>query len=83
MKFTTFLPALAHLFTLTTTFAETADFFVMGQCASLAVARIDPIVNPGGVAKHVHNICGGSAFGRESLTSSYRDMADITFLCQS
>jgi hypothetical protein len=28
---------------------------------------LDPIVDSGGVAKHVHNVCGGSSFGRKSL----------------
>jgi len=65
MKFTLFLAAIAQVATLGTTFAKD-DFFVMSQCASLTVARIDPIVNPGGVAKHVHNVCGGSGFGRMS-----------------
>jgi hypothetical protein len=64
MKITLLLGAIAHLATLTTTLAG-EDFFVMSQCATLTVARIDPIVNPGKVAKHVHNVCGGSGFGRE------------------
>jgi hypothetical protein len=78
MKITLLLGAIAHLATLTTTLAG-ADFFVMSQCASLTVSRIDPIVNPGKVAKHVHNVCGGSSFGRESPISSYRTIADIAF----
>jgi hypothetical protein len=81
MKFTLLLGAIAQLATLTTTLAG-EDFFVMSQCATLTVARIDPIVNPGKVAKHVHNVCGGSGFGRESLGSSYGTIADITFFLQ-
>jgi hypothetical protein len=78
MKFTLLLGAIAQLASLGTTLAG-EDFFVMSQCATLTVARIDPIVNPGQVAKHVHNVCGGSGFGRESPVSSYRTIADITF----
>jgi len=81
MKFTLLLGAFAQLATLTTTLAG-EDFFVMSQCATLTVARIDPIVNPGKVAKHVHNVCGGSGFGRESPTSPFRTIADITFFHQ-
>jgi hypothetical protein len=62
MKFTTLLVAIA---TLHTTFAD-KDKFVITQCNTITVSRVDPIVNPGGVAKHVHNVCGGSGFGRES-----------------
>jgi hypothetical protein len=65
MLFNLFLVTIAQLATLGTTFAG-SDFFVMGQCNSLTVSRIDPIVDAGGVAKHVHNVCGGSGFGRES-----------------
>ena len=78
MKFTLLLGAVAQLVTITTTLAG-EDFFVMGQCTSIAVARIDPIVNPGKVAKHVHNVCGGSGFGRESPLPPCHTMADITF----
>jgi hypothetical protein len=69
MNFKIVLVAIAQLATLGTTIAGN-DFFVMGQCASLTVSRIDPIVDSGGVAKHVHNVCGGSGFGRELCSSS-------------
>jgi hypothetical protein len=42
------------------------DFFVITHCPSIAMSRIDPIVDPGRVSAHVHNICGGSGFGRKS-----------------
>lgn len=46
------------------------DFFVITSCPSIALSRIDPIVDPGRVSAHVHNICGGSGFGRESTMLS-------------
>lgn len=41
------------------------DFFVITQCPSITVSRIDPIVDPGRISSHVHNVCGGSGFGSE------------------
>ena len=42
-----------------------ADHFILTQVQTLATSRMDPIVNPGTVSSHVHNILGGSAFSRE------------------
>lgn len=39
--------------------------WVLSHSMSLAISRMDPIVNPGGVAGHVHNVLGGSAFSSE------------------
>ena len=44
-----------------------ADHWILTQVQTLAAARMDPIVNPGNVSSHVHNIMGGSAFSREQL----------------
>lgn len=38
-------------------------FWRMGCSNPLSFERLDPIVSPGGVASHVHNIAGGSNFG--------------------
>jgi hypothetical protein len=46
--------------------AGTSDHFILTRISSLAFARIDPIVNPGEVSGHVHNIMGGSCFSGES-----------------
>jgi len=67
--FPSVLVAIAQIALLGLTSAGT-DHFVMKQCQSISVSRIDPIVDSGGVAKHVHNICGGSSFGRESFIRS-------------
>lgn len=42
--------------------------WVMSEGKAIAMARIDPIVNEGDVAGHVHNIIGGSKFSRECLS---------------
>lgn len=41
------------------------DFFIITQCPTITMSRIDPIVDPGRVSAHVHNVCGGSGFGSE------------------
>ncbi|CAD6589491.1 MAG: hypothetical protein TREMPRED_005378 [Tremellales sp. Tagirdzhanova-0007] len=41
-----------------------ADHWILTQVQTLAAARMDPIVNPGNVSSHVHNIMGGSAFSQ-------------------
>ncbi|ORX99400.1 hypothetical protein BCR34DRAFT_495426 [Clohesyomyces aquaticus] len=48
---------------LASSIAPAAAFFRMSCPGRLVRERIDPIVNPGAVAGHVHTISGGSAFG--------------------
>ena len=38
-----------------------ADAFWRLNCANIQYGRIDPLVNPGGVAAHVHTAQGGSS----------------------
>lgn len=47
--------------------------WVLSHSMSLAVSRIDPILDEGGVAGHVHNVIGGSAFNSESSVAMLRD----------
>ena len=42
------------------------DHFILTQLSSLVYARLDPIISPGKVSGHVHNVMGGSCFSRES-----------------
>ncbi len=48
------------------------DHFILTQVPSISYARVDPIVKPGGISGHVHNIMGGSAFASESFNSAQR-----------
>lgn len=48
----------------------TSDHFVLTQAGTLAVMRMDPIVNPGAVSGHLHTVVGGSLFGGMLLTSA-------------
>ena len=41
-----------------------AQGWIIPMMPPLTISRMDPIVNPGGVANHVHNVVGGSAFDR-------------------
>lgn len=43
----------------------TEAFFVMSCPGRLVRERLDPIVNPGGLAGHVHQIAGGAGFSAE------------------
>lgn len=53
-----------------------ADAFVRMSCAGpLLVERADPIVNPGGVAGHMHNIVGGNGF---KFSMGYKDALSAT-----
>lgn len=56
---------LAKLATLSMALAA-ADMMILTQIPTIAMARMDPIVNPGEVSSHVHNVLGASNFGRES-----------------
>ena len=55
------------LFCLFTLSGANAQGWILGQVLAMGITRMDPIVNPNGVANHVHNILGGSAFDRESF----------------
>lgn len=44
-----------------TTFLGTANAFWRLNCANIQYGRIDPIVNPGAIAAHVHTAQGGSS----------------------
>jgi len=48
-----------------------ADHFILTRLASLAFARIDPIVSPGTLSGHVHNIMGASCFNGQSSRASF------------
>ncbi|KAF2434894.1 WSC-domain-containing protein [Tothia fuscella] len=43
-----------------------ANAFWRMNCANIMFGRIDPIVNPGGIASHAHTVQGGSNFGVSS-----------------
>jgi hypothetical protein len=67
MMFAKTLPTLAALASvLTTTLANNSDHFILTSLSTIAMARLDPIVNPGDVSGHLHNIVGGSCFNGES-----------------
>jgi hypothetical protein len=40
---------------------SSANAFWRMNCANMMVGRVDPIVNPGAVAAHVHTVQGGSS----------------------
>ena len=41
----------------------TISFFVVTHDNALVSTRLDPIMDPGMISKHVHTIIGGSNFG--------------------
>ncbi len=45
--------------------AGTTDHWVLNHAQTLALSRMDPIISPGAVSSHVHNVFGGSAFSSE------------------
>lgn len=64
--------------------AGTTDHWVLNHAQTLALSRMDPIISPGAVSSHVHNVFGGSAFSSERFSSpiiaipaKVRDTADI------
>ena len=63
----------AHLSVLSVLLVPSQAFWILGH-DSLTQDRLDPIVSPGQVSGHVHNIIGASNFGPEvsfeSLTAS-------------
>ncbi len=42
-----------------------ADHFIFSGPGTIAMSRMDPIVDPGAVGAHVHNVFGGSGFTRQ------------------
>ncbi|RMD40056.1 hypothetical protein DV735_g5087, partial [Chaetothyriales sp. CBS 134920] len=54
-------------------------FFLM-PCWPITTQRLDPIVTPGGIASHVHQIIGGSAFS-PSLTYEATQADDVCTTC--
>ncbi|MCJ1480570.1 mucin 5B, oligomeric mucus gel-forming [Schaereria dolodes] len=65
----------AHLVTAVTisfSFFGGTEAFWRLLCDLSGVARIDPLISPGSVSAHAHNIYGGDAFG---MTSSASDLA--------
>ena len=62
---------ITHLSTLTALLGSSEAFFRMSCPGRLVRERLDPIINPGGVASHVHTISGGAAF---TPTMAYQNM---------
>ena len=54
-------------------FVGSADAFWRLSCSNIQYGRVDSIVNPGGVAAHVHTAQGGSSM---SLFASFAEMVD-------
>lgn len=55
--------SITTLFTLALFFTQVAaQGWVLPQMPQLGVFRMDPIVNPGAVSSHVHNVVGASRF---------------------
>lgn len=50
--------------------SQAQAFFILDH-APLVRTRLDPIVNPGAISSHVHNVVGGSRFGKDY---SYDDL---------
>ncbi|CAE6472574.1 unnamed protein product [Rhizoctonia solani] len=46
--------------------AKAGDHFILSQCRQLSYTRVDPLVAPGAVGPHVHNIVGASNFSPNS-----------------
>jgi hypothetical protein len=51
--------------------------WVMSEGMAITMSRVDPIVNPGGIAGHVHNVLGASKFSRKLDLHVYRAIALI------
>ena len=55
--------SITTLFTLALFFTQVAaQGWILPQMPQLGVFRMDPIVNPGAVSSHVHNVVGASRF---------------------
>lgn len=65
------LLALAGLVALVT--PTQAVSWVFSEAKAIAISRVDPIVDPGDVAGHAHNIVGGSRFASELLCLCFHD----------
>lgn len=73
------LPTLAALASvLTTTLANNSDHFILTSLSTIAMARLDPIVNPGEVSGHLHNIVGGSCFNENLNTPEEQQDCDCS-----
>ncbi|ORX39275.1 hypothetical protein BD324DRAFT_619110 [Kockovaella imperatae] len=72
------IPLLGTLLISPWTTMAAPDHFILTQVASLAWARIDPIINPGSFSGHVHNIMGGSCFGATLNTPEQQQACDCT-----
>ncbi|KLO11497.1 hypothetical protein SCHPADRAFT_831049 [Schizopora paradoxa] len=55
-----------------------ADHFILTRLSSIAFARLDPIVSPGKVSGHVHNILGGSCFSQNLNTPEEQQACDCS-----
>ncbi|KAF8895638.1 hypothetical protein BD779DRAFT_1797407 [Infundibulicybe gibba] len=58
--------------TLLTVLNTAHAYWLMGIPNILTVQRLDPIVNPGGISTHLHQVVGGSNFGRNVDTDLLR-----------
>lgn len=63
MRPTSPTPAMQAVLLLLALLPATQAFFIFGH-KTLLRSRMDPIVNPGGVSSHVHNIVGASSFAK-------------------
>lgn len=54
---------LVHMVLVVGLATQTTAFWVLGCGKPVAVERIDPILSPGTLSRHVHSIMGGNAFG--------------------
>ncbi|CAE6508119.1 unnamed protein product [Rhizoctonia solani] len=46
--------------------AKAGDHFIISQSRTLSCTRVDPLMTPGAVGPHVHNVVGASNFGPDS-----------------
>ncbi|KAJ7284380.1 hypothetical protein C8J57DRAFT_1288258 [Mycena rebaudengoi] len=68
---------LSNLLLVAAALSSTNAYFLFGMNNVLTVERMDPIVNPGKVAGHVHTIVGGSHF-RVATNTSYLRQSECT-----
>lgn len=57
--------------------AVPANAFFLMPCWPVSTQRVDPIVNPGNVSSHVHQIAGGNGFA-PAMNYSDTQAADCT-----
>lgn len=70
--------ALLGLGQITPVAAGTGDHFILTRLFPLSLARVDPIVNPGAVSGHVHNVVGGSCFGADPNNPQEQENCDCS-----